>query len=313
MFPMSTVRFGDVLRAQEQLHGRIRRTPVLRLSAPNVLLKCECAQTTGSFKFRGALNAVIEERPHQVVAGSSGNHGIALARAARTVGATATIFMTEDTDLWKRQRVLQEAGTVELCAGGNGTRDECARAHARRTGASLICAYEHPAAIAGHGTVGLEILAQVPDATDLFVPVGGGGLLAGLCLALRGTAARVRIVGVEPVRADDFARSLRAGRPVRIDAPDTICDGARAQCPGALAFRIAAELADDLITVPDSMTLHALRLLKSSGIGAEPTGALALAGCLTAARVGPRPVVVVSGGNIPAERWLGLSASGLPS
>ncbi|HEV2374795.1 MAG TPA: pyridoxal-phosphate dependent enzyme [Streptosporangiaceae bacterium] len=303
---VGAVRFSDVLRAQVQLAGRIRRTPMAQLPTLSVLLKCESAQATGSFKFRGALNAVIEDRPDQVVAGSSGNHGIALARAARMAGATATIFMTADSDPWKRQRIQREAGVVELCEGGNDARDECARAHAQRTGASLISAYEHPAAIAGNGTVGLEVIAQAPDVTDLFVPVGTGGLLAGVCLAVRGARSAARVVGVEPAGADDFVRSVSAGRRVQIDAPETICDGARAQRPGALAFRVAAELVDDVIAVPDSTTLRAWRLLASLGIRAEPTGALALAGLLTSHRVGAVPVAIVSGGNMSGERRLAL-------
>lgn len=286
---------GHVVAAHDAMRALVRETPVVRLVA-GVLVKRESDQVTGSFKIRGALAVVMAARTWHMVTGSSGNHGIALARAAQMRDMRVTVFMSTASARWKQAWVGAEGAEVVLCEGGNEARDQSARAYAGWVGAPFISSHDHPMVIAGQGTVGLEIVRQVPEVTDIYVPVGGGGLLAGVCLATRGTP--VRVVGVEPNGADRYRRSLQAGRLVRLDDVRTACDGVRAQAPGPLAFRYARDALDHMVAVPDERTAAALDLLASEGIHAEMTGALALAGLLADDARGARPVAVVSGGNV---------------
>jgi threonine dehydratase len=289
-----------VQAAAERVAGRVRRTPLLTLGAlPGVLLKAEHLQRGGSFKARGATNAMLARGAGRVVTGSSGNHGIAVATLGAALGAHVTVVMAQGASPAKADAVRGLGADVVPVVGGNADRDRYARDLARDTGATFVPSADDELVVAGQGTVALEVLAEVPDVDVIYVPTGGGGLLAGTCLAATGPNRRVRVVGVEPAAARRYAVSLAAGRPVELEPPVTIADGLRAQRPGEVPFPIIRDRVDDLVGVTDEAIGDAMRLLHSNGVEAEPSGCVALAGALRSGITG-RAAVIVSGGNTPA-------------
>ncbi|MBP2479056.1 threonine dehydratase [Crossiella equi] len=288
----------DVLRAAERLTGEVRWTPLVRLT-PGLLAKPEHLQHSGSFKFRGAVNAFHALRPSAVVCGSSGNHGIAVATLGARTGVPVTVVMAEDASPRKADLIHGLGAAVVRVPGGVAERDRQARKIAQRCGALLLPSSDHELVVAGAGTVALEVLAEQPRVETLFVPVGGGGLLAGSCLAAHGQG--VRVVGVEPAEAPRYARSLALGRPVLVPPCLTIADGLRGQRPGEVILPIVRQCVDDLVTVTDEEVLDALELLRHHGIPAEPSGAVALAGALRTGWTG-LATAVVSGGNTTTRK-----------
>ncbi|GLY26626.1 pyridoxal-phosphate dependent enzyme [Micromonospora sp. NBRC 101691] len=303
--PDTRLGASDVLAAADRIRGVVRRTPLLAVnSLPAVLLKAEHLQLGGSFKARGAANALLAGNARAVVAGSSGNHGIALATLGRRLGVEVTVVMAAGASTAKAATLRSLGAEVLQVPGGVVERDRYAREHAARTGAALIPSSDHDLVVAGQSTVGLEVFTDAPETDLIFVPTGGGGLLAGICLAAMCLATPVRIVGVEPAHGRRYAHSLAAARPVELPLPDTIADGLRGQRPGAVPFPIIRHRVDELIGVTDEAISSAMNLLHGAGIAAEPTGSVALAGVLQFGAAG-RAVAVISGGNIPAT----LSAS----
>lgn len=304
------LRRADVLAAAQRIEGLVRRTPVLavdlgRDAPPGLLLKAEHRQRSGSFKMRGAANAVLGHGRAalvggHVVAGSSGNHGLAVARLCRDVGARATVVMAAGASEMKAAALRALGAEVVRVPGGVAARDAAAREHAATHDALLVPSSDDELVVAGQGTVALEILADVPDASTVYVPAGGGGLLAGTCLG----GGRVRVVGVEPVDARRYALSLAAGHPVEVPPPDTVADGLRGQRPGVVPLPIVAARVDDLLAVTDDEIRAGVALLHRAGIPAEPSAAVALAGALADQHDGPATagpaVAVVSGGNTAA-------------
>lgn len=272
--------------------------PVTTACGPYLLLKAEHRQIGGSFKTRGAANAVLALGAERVVTGSSGNHGIALARIARTLGLELTVVLAAGAAPAKAAAIRALGARTVQVGGGVAEREDRARALAETTGAVLVPSSDHPLVIAGQGTVGTELLTDAPDTETVYVPVGGGGLLAGVCLAA--TAHPVRVVGVEPVLTPRYARSLAAGHPVQLPPSDTVADGLRGQRPGHLTYPIIRDRVDDLIAVGEAEILAAAALLRRHGVDAEPSGAVALAGALRAGRR-ETAVAVVSGGNTAAR------------
>ncbi|MET9696737.1 pyridoxal-phosphate dependent enzyme [Streptomyces sp. NPDC006529] len=303
---LNTLGPADVDAAAERLAGYVRRTPLLPgLGAPgrrppdgSLLLKAEHLQHSGSFKLRGAANAVLAMGADRIVTGSSGNHGIALARLAAPLGVEVTVVMAAGASAAKAALIRALGGRTVSVPGGVAERDHRARELAGESGAAFVPSSDHELVIAGQGTVGAEVLAEVPDVETLYVPTGGGGLLAGVCLAAHGH--RVRVVGVEPAATPRYARSLAAGHPVRLPPSDTVADGLRAQQPGTVTFPVIRDRVDDLIAVSDPEILAAAAFLRRLGIEAEPSGAVALAGALRAGRGAGRAVAIVSGGNTTA-------------
>ncbi|MEV7776984.1 pyridoxal-phosphate dependent enzyme [Kitasatospora sp. NPDC088351] len=290
---------ADVGAAAERIAGHVLRTPLLPAPPvlPGLLLKAEHLQYGGSFKLRGAANAVLALGARRIVTGSSGNHGIALAGLAAGLGIRLTVVMAAGANPAKAA-LIQALGAHTLAvAGGVAEREERARSLARETGAVFVPSSDDALVVAGQGTVGGEILTQAPDLDTVYVPTGGGGLLAGVCLAAQGHP--VRVVGVEPAAAARYARSLAAGRPVRLPPSSTVADGLRGQQPGAVTYPIIRDRVDDLVAVDDTDILAAAALLGRYGIEAEPSGAVALAGVLVAGHRG-RAVAIVSGGNTAA-------------
>ncbi|MFD1659212.1 threonine/serine dehydratase [Streptomyces caeni] len=294
---------ADVVAAAARIAPYVVRTPLLPGPVTGVcgaalLLKAENLQTGGSFKMRGAANAVLALGADRVVTGSSGNHGIALAHLARSLGIRLTVVLAAGAAPAKAAAIRSLGAETVQAGAGVFEREERARALASETGALLVPSSDHPLVIAGQGTAGAELLADARETDTVYVPTGGGGLLAGVCLAAEGRP--VRVVGVEPALTPRYARSLAAGHPVRLPASATVADGLRGQHPGRVPYPIIRDRVDDLIAVGDAEILAATALLRRHGVDAEPSGAVALAGALRADRC-ERAVAIVSGGNTPAR------------
>jgi threonine dehydratase len=300
------VELADVEAAAARLHRLVRRTPLLPLDGTPLWLKCEGLQETGSFKLRGASNAIAALAPHGVVTGSSGNHGRALALAAARAGIRCAVVMTPDATEFKRAAVQALGVRIVESPPGTLARTRTALAVAAELGLTYVPPYDDALVMAGQGTVGLEIADDMPEVRCVVVPVGGGGLIAGVSTALRGRLGEgVRVIGVEPLDGNDTVLSRAAGRRVEVPLPRTICDGARVQTPGALTFPVVQRRVDDVIAVDDRRVVAAMRLLAVGGVYAEPTGALAVAGALQLG-LGEGTVCVVSGRNMEPREWARL-------
>jgi threonine dehydratase len=275
----------------------------------NVFFKCENFQRMGAFKFRGAFNALSRldatARARGVVAFSSGNHAQAVALAAGILGIHATIVMPDDAPASKLAATRGYGGDVVIYDRYRDDREKIAQGLADERGATLIPPYDHPDVIAGQGTAAAEFIGQVGTLDSLFVCLGGGGLLAGSALAAKALAPRCAIYGVEPEAGNDGQQSLRRGSIVRIDVPKTIADGAQTQSLGRLTFEIIRRDVNDIVTASDEELIDCLRFFATRmKIVAEPTGCLAFAGARGFGRrlAGQRVGIIVSGGNIDAER-----------
>ncbi|WP_327412330.1 threonine ammonia-lyase [Streptomyces sp. NBC_01233] len=302
----------DVLAAADRISAQVRRTPLLTVrSLPGLLLKAEHLQHSGSFKLRGAANAMVGNGATEIVTGSSGNHGIAVAQLSGALGVGVTVVMAAGASAAK-ERVIRALGArVVRVDGGVAERDRHARELSGRYGALFVPSSDHELVVAGQGTSGLEVFEDVPDLDAIYVPTGGGGLLAGVCLAASALTRQVRIIGVEPVDARRYALSLAAGAPVEVPPSRTVADGLRGQRPGEIPHPIIQRRVDEMIGVTDEAITHAMELLHRAGVEAEPTGSVALAGALASADPalrGGRVAVIVSGGNTPAA----LAARNLP-
>jgi threonine dehydratase len=296
---------ADVETARERIAGVARETPLYpsetfsRLTGRHVVLKAENLQRTGSFKIRGAYNTIAtlgpREREAGVVAASAGNHGQAVAWAAREAGIRATIFMPQDAPMAKVEAARSYGGTTELVGEGFEEAVAAAQAHAERTGATLVHAFEDERVIAGQGTIGLELAEQAPDAETVLIPIGGGGLAAGIALALKERRANVRAIGV-------------------ICQPGyTIADGIAVKHQGELPSAILERVLDDTISVTDDEISEALVLcVERTKLLVEGAGAVGLAALLARRVPGSGPVaVVLSGGNIDATTLVSVLRHGL--
>jgi threonine dehydratase len=286
----------------------VRRTPLLPLDGTALWLKCEGLQETGSFKLRGASNAIAALSPRGVVTGSSGNHGRALALAAKRAGIRCVVVMTPDSTAFKRAAVEALGARIVDSPPGTVARNRTALAVAEEQGLTYVPPYDDALVMAGQGTVGLEVVEDLPSLRCVVVPVGGGGLISGVSTAVRGRLGEgVRVVGVEPLDGNDTVLSRMAGQRVEVPLPRTICDGARVQMPGALTFPVVQRRVDELIAVDDRRVVAAMKVLALSGIYAEPTGALAVAGALQLGLgEAEGTVCVVSGRNIEPREWARL-------
>ena len=302
--------FDDVVAASEILRDIILVTPMLhsrvlseRIGGP-VYLKCENLQRTGSFKARGAYLRIARltaaERARGVIAASAGNHAQGVAFAAALLGAKATVVMPDGAPLPKIAATRSYGAEIIL----HGARVEDALAHAmalaQEQESVFIHPFEHPDVIAGQGTLGLEIVGQCPGVRTIVVPVGGGGLAAGIAIAARGSDPSIRVVGVQAEVVAPFPASLLAGHPVPVESAPTMADGIAVARPGDLAFGILAELAERIVTVSEEALSRALLLcLERAKQVVEPAGAADVAALLDDPRsVEPPVVAVLSGGNI---------------
>ncbi|SFP33794.1 threonine dehydratase [Saccharomonospora viridis] len=308
--PMGLVSVDTIREARRLLESVVRKTPMEHardLEAPHggpVYLKCENLQRTGSFKIRGAYTRIHglteEERARGVVAASAGNHAQGVALAASLLGANATVFMPERAPLPKLAATRGYGADVHL--HGDVLEDALvkATAFAEQTGAVFIHPFDHPDIIAGQGTVGLEILEQVPDVATVVVATGGGGLVGGVASALKAERPEIRVVGVQAEGAAAFPLSLSAGNPVRLDRMQTMADGIAVGEPGPITFEHVRSLVDDVVTVgEESLSRAVLLCLERRKLVVEPAGAAAVAALLEHPGVFEPPIVaVLSGGNV---------------
>jgi threo-3-hydroxy-L-aspartate ammonia-lyase len=304
------VTLDDVRAAASRIAGRVHRTPLLtsrslsERAGVEVRIKCENLQRAGSFKIRGATNALLQipesERARGVVAFSSGNHAQGVAFAARLLGMPATIVMPENSVRSKVLATEAYGATVVQSGVTAATRDNVAREIAEKNGASIVPPFDDERIIAGAGTVGLEIVEEWPEVSSILVPLGGGGLLSGIAIAATSLRSNVDVYGVEPAAGNDGEQSFRSGRIVSIDPPNTIADGARTLAIGQRNFAIIRDRVRDVVSVDDDVLLETVKYaMYRTKLVIEPTGALGLA-ALFSGRVKPRgPVaVVISGGNL---------------
>ncbi|WKX72271.1 threonine ammonia-lyase [Streptomyces sp. XD-27] len=306
----SGVTLDDVRAAQKILSGVSRVTALegsrflTGLLGSPVHLKCENLQRTGSFKVRGGYVRIAgltpRERAAGVVAASAGNHAQGVALAASLLHVRSTVFMPVAAPLPKVAATREYGAEVRLHGQVVDETLRAAQEYARRTGAVFIHPFDHPDIIAGQGTVGLEILEQCPEVRTIVVGIGGGGLAAGIAVAVKALRPDVRIVGVQAEGAAAYPPSLAAGRPVSIEAPATMADGIKVGRPGEVPFAIIAELLDEVRTVSEDALSSALLLcLERAKLVVEPAGASPVAALLSDPGAYEGPVVaVLSGGNV---------------
>jgi threonine dehydratase len=313
-----TVTLADIQAARAHIHGRVRTSPctysrsLSELLDRQVYLKLENLQLTGSFKERGACNRLLQlgdaERARGVVAASAGNHAQGVAYHARALGISATIVMPRSSPLVKVAQTRGLGAAVELVAGGYDEAFEEAERIAAASGAILIPGFDDPAIIAGQGTIGLEILEQVPEVDQVLVAIGGGGLAAGVAIAIKDSPDRrrppgpsVHVCGVQSEAMPSMRAARQAGAPRRIEAVRTIADGIAVGLVGKLPFAIAERYIDQIVTVDDEEIAEAiLILLEREKLVAEGAGAAPLAALMHREVPADRKtiVLVIGGGNI---------------
>ncbi|MEO5661714.1 MAG: threonine ammonia-lyase [Nocardioides sp.] len=307
---LAGVTLADIEVAREVIADVALRTPMegarwlSDLVDGPVSLKCENLQRTGSFKIRGAYVRIsrlsAEERANGVVAASAGNHAQGVALAATTLGIKSTVFMPEGAPIPKEKATRAYGADVRF--HGRYLEDALveARKFAAETGAVLIHPFDHADIVAGQGTAGLEILEQRPDVKTVIVPTGGGGLLAGIAIAIKASRPDVRVIGVQAEGAAAFPGSLRQGAPVPLSSMATMADGIAVGCPGEITFAAVRDYCDEIRTVSEeSLSRALLALVERAKMVVEPAGAAAVAALLDTPTHFESPVVaVLSGGNI---------------
>jgi threonine dehydratase len=306
------VTLTDIRAAQARLQGITTRTELFSPENDGFYLKLESQQPIGAFKLRGAYNKVAsldaEQRKRGVITYSSGNHAQGVAYAARALGIRAVIVMPNNAPAIKREATAKLGAEIILVGPGSAERQQKAEKLAAQHGYAIVPPYNDEKIIAGQGTVGLEILEDLPNVGCIVVPLGGGGLISGIAAAAKLARPAVRIVGVEPELAADAQASFRTGKIVALSAEQvsrTIADGLRTQSVGPINYEHIKTYVDDIITVSDPEIHEAMRLLASnSKTVAEPSGAVAAAGFWFHRRELPKSdvtVAVVSGGNIDPQ------------
>ncbi|MBC7880284.1 MAG: threo-3-hydroxy-L-aspartate ammonia-lyase [Anaerolineae bacterium] len=302
-----TLDIADLRAAAQRLSGVANATPVMTSRTLNrqwngqVFFKCENFQRTGSFKFRGAYNAMAQAQTKGVLTYSSGNHAQAIALAGSLLRISTTIVMPDDAPAVKQAATRSYGAEIILYNRQQTTREQLSQELATARGLTIIPPFDHPHVIAGQGTAALELLAEVGKLDLLLVCCGGGGLLSGCAIAAKALNPQCRVIGVEPEQADDAARSFRTGILQTIHNPDTIADGARTPALGKITFPLIRQNVDDIVTVSESGIIRAMFYLwERLKIVVEPTGALATAAILenivdvSGMRVG----AIISGGNV---------------
>lgn len=316
------VNYADVEGAARRLNGKVNQTPVMTSRTINqrvkseVFLKCENFQRTGSFKFRGAYNALAQLLPEQkqkgVLTYSSGNHAQAIALSAQQLDISATIIMPDDAPAVKQNATRGYGAEVILYNKEETTREELAQKMASDRGLTLIPPYDYAPVIAGQGTAGKELIEEVGQLDLLLVCCGGGGLLSGCAIAAKTLSPECRVVGVEPANADDATRSFYSKTLQTVRNPDTIADGARTPSLGQLTFPLVLHYADDMVTVSEDAILRTMFFLwERMKIVVEPTGVLAAAALLEGVVSAPekRVGVMISGGNVELKSFLNVPGS----
>ncbi len=314
--------YDDVLAAAVRLQTHAHRTPVMRSRTADdslgarVFFKCENLQRMGAFKFRGAFNALSKfsaaQRKAGVITFSSGNHAQAIALSAQLLGMPATILMPQDAPGAKLAATRGYGAEVVLFDRFAADREAMARDFSQQRGLTLIPPYDHPDVIAGAATAAQELIQEVGPLDYLLVPLGGGGLLSGSALSARALSPDCEVYGVEPEAGNDGQQSLRSGRIVHIETPNTIADGAQTQHLGHYTFGVIQRDVKDILTASDAQLVSAMRFIaERMKLLVEPTGCLGFAGACHAGLPlrGKRVGVILSGGNVDLARFGELIAS----
>ena len=302
---MALVSLDDIRAAADRIRDVARRTPILE--AGGIALKCENLQPMGAFKIRGACNMIAQLTPAARAAGvitySSGNHGQAVALVAQQFAIPAVVVMPNTAPALKVERVKRYGAEVIQVGPTSLERKARAESEAAARGLTMVPPFDHPWIVAGAGTVGLELLEQYPQVTTVFVPVGGGGLVAGVAAAIKQMRSGVRVIGVEPEGAPKMSRSLAAGHPVTLETTASIADGLLPVRPGDLTFMHVQAFVDEVVSIDEAAIAAAVRwLFEEARIVAEPSGAVAAAAARRVPRRAEnRPLAVISGGNVGAE------------
>lgn len=308
------INLKDSLAARDRLYGSIHRTPLVRsatlstLCGNEVFLKCENLQKTGSFKIRGALNAVTlltqEQKARGVVTGSSGNHGQALAFAAGLLGVRSVVVMPQDVSPAKKAACEAYGGETLLCGVTAEERLARAKELAETEGLTMVPPFDDLNIIAGQGTISLEVLEDLPEVDYILAPVGGGGLLSGIAMAMKESNPRTRVVGVEPAVSARLQNSWNKGQNAELAQHEwqpSVADGLRSRRPGTLPFEVTRRYVDDLVTVSEQEIVAALRLiLERTKMVVEPSGAVSVAAVLAGRLTveSKKVTCVLSGGNV---------------
>jgi threonine dehydratase len=314
-----SVSFDDLLAAQTRIAGTAHRTPVVtsrtldqRVGAA-CFLKCENFQRMGAFKFRGAYNSLVQlddaARARGVVAYSSGNHAQGVALAAQLLGIPAAIVMPRDAPESKLAATRGYGAEVILYERSEENRAVIAQRICEERGATLVSPYDDERIVAGAGTAALELMEEAHGLGTIVVPLGGGGLFSGTCIAAHGRDTSIACWGVEPENGNDVQRSLERGERVMIDVPSTIADGLQTQSPGEITFPIIREHASGVVTVSDDELIDAMRFaFERLKMILEPSGAAALAAVMHGKIdvAGKRVGIVISGGNVDLTRYAAL-------
>jgi len=308
------VTLDEIRAAQARLRGIAVRTPLIEFNHPEsatrrLYLKPENQQPIGAFKLRGAYNKIASlseaDRKRGVITYSSGNHAQGVAYAARALSVKSVIVMPGNAPAIKREATAALGAEIVFVGPGSAERQSKAEELAAQHGYVIVPPYNDEQIIAGQGTIGLEILEDLPDVETVLAPVGGGGMISGVAAAIKLTNPKIRVIGVEPQLAADAQASLRAGKIVQFPADkvlSTIADGLRAQSIGAINFEHIRRYVDDIVTVTEDEIREAVRLLAANpNTIAEPSGAVAAAGFLFHRDQLPKTrvnVAIISGGNI---------------
>src|ERR1700683_3190737 len=311
------VTLADIRSAQARLNGIALRTRLIDFDhresdTRRLFLKPENQQPIGAFKLRGAYNKIAslgqEDRKRGVITYSSGNHAQGVAYAARALGVKAVIVMPENAPAIKREATAALGAEIAFVGPGSAERQSKAEELAAQRGYVIVPPYNDMQIIAGQGTIGLEILEDLPEVETVFAPVGGGGMISGVATALKLSKPSVKVIGVEPELAGDAQASLRAGKIIQFAADKvvrTIADGLRTQSIGPINFEHIRRYVDDIVTVSEAEIREAVRLLAANpNTVAEPSGAVSVAGFLFHREQLPKTkinVAIISGGNIDPE------------
>ncbi|MBU6420682.1 MAG: pyridoxal-phosphate dependent enzyme [Gammaproteobacteria bacterium] len=305
--------FADICAAAARIAAQISHTPVMRCTpleaelGAEVFCKCENFQEMGAFKIRGAANAVLSLSTAAAARGvathSSGNHGAALALAARRRGIPACVVMPENSSAFKKRAVAEYGAKIIYCESSMRGRETALQNYVAQSGATIVHPYNDPLVMAGQGTAALELHEEVPGLEWVLAPVGGGGLLSGTAVATRALRPGCKILGVEPLGADDAWRSLRAGHIEPVAHPDTVADGLRATI-GPLTFEVLRTQVDEIVRVAEPAIVAAMRFVwERLKIIIEPSAAVVLAALrerLVEVK-GRRVGVILSGGNVDLD------------
>ena len=313
---MPPVTVSDVRAARGRIASHLRRTPVVPsawlsdASGGTVLLKLESLQVTHSFKSRGALNAAMQlvtarGQDVTIVTASAGNHGRAIAWAAEELGIKAIVFTPRTAAPTKTRAIVSHGADLRAVAENYEEAERLAQQHARQTGDVFVSPYSHPDVIAGAGTIGLELLEDIPDLQAVLVPIGGGGLISGVATAVKGLDASIEVIGVEVEASCAFSAARAAGRIVDISVGETIADGLGGNVdPETITWPVIRDLVDRIIVVPEGAVRQGVcRLVAEDHLVAEGAAAAAVAAAAGLAGIeGRRAAVVLTGANIDVAR-----------